>query len=115
MKQQNEPVRGVPPEVPAQLAMNLELLDAADAIFDALADDVKAQIIAIPQKRAHEQFVASLAVLPPETRHRIRHCVTYLLGAVTQPREARLDDAAPPLHGPVPLRLVSCPGYAATA
>ena len=110
----------MPAEVRGQLDLNLELLDASDAFHDALPDEYKARVAAMTDKQAHEQFVASLSVLPPATRQRIRHCVAWLrelVEEVSPPPAVKLHPADVVQRSPreVPLQLVSCPGYAATA
>lgn len=110
----------VPPEVPAQLAMNLELLDAADAFHEALPEEFKARVAAMTDKQVHEQYVASLAGLPPETRERIRRCNVWLLAFVEEvspPQDEQQRPGGPARRSPraASLRLLSCPGYAATA
>lgn len=77
--QPTEPTRD---EARAQLALILDLLDEAEAHYEGLPGYLKAQVAAMPDERAHEQLVASLAVLPPETRAWIRLSLAQL---VSQP------------------------------
>lgn len=77
--QQVQPTRDVPPEVPAQLRMNLELLAAAAEFHRTLPAEQRACIEAMSDEEAHAQFVATLAFLPTEIRERIERCVTWLL------------------------------------
>lgn len=99
----------MPPEVIPQLDMNLELLDSADAFHDAFPDEFKIQLAAMTGKRAHEQYVAALAILPPVTRARIRRCVAWLkeLAELSSQQEERSADAAPRQLRQVVLRLAS--------
>lgn len=117
LRRQLEERPDVPPEIVAQLSMNLELLDAADAYYDAFPAEFKARLLAMGDKRAHEQFVASLATLPPHTRDRIRRCVTWLAHLVDEvsPPPAGVLDPARRSPAAVPLQLASSPGFAATA
>lgn len=110
-------LREIPPEVSAQLVMNLELLDAADAYYAAWPEDFKLHLALMSPERAHEQFVAALATLPPATRDRIRRCVGFLAELVEEISRPRTDADEPAPLTPVGavLQLPSSPGYAATA
>lgn len=117
--QQAEFIRDVPPEVPAQLRMNLELLAAAGVLYEALSDEHRARIEAMSDREAHEQIVAFLALLPPAIRDRALRCNTWLAQFMDDVSRPQVDSGRPaPAAQPSPaegsLRLASSPESEAT-
>jgi len=77
-----EPTRD---EVRAQLALILGMLETAETHCAELPGDLRAQVEAMPEERAHEQFAALAALLPPATRARTRAALSVTLDWLAEP------------------------------
>lgn len=96
----------VPEVVPAQLNLNLSVIDDAVATREAMSPGHLARFGSTSAAQDNDLMVMALALMQPETRERIRFCVGWLLEMTTEvslPRRGRSG------HRSCPLRLLAPP------